>query len=168
MPLAGLLWVLLELAVFVGMGRAVGFGPAVLLVFAASLLGLVLLRREGMRAWRGFRAAARAGQPPGPQVTDGLVGLLGALLLAVPGLAGAVVGAVLLVPPVRRLAGAGVRRVAERRVSSMLAGDLFGPRRVRVRRGEAYPNPPAEPAAAAPTVVDGGRAIEGEIVDPGR
>ncbi|WP_229401561.1 FxsA family protein [Micromonospora okii] len=167
-PVVALVWVLLELAVFVGVGRGIGFGTAVLLVFAASLLGLVLLRREGMRAWRGFRAAARAGQPPGPQVTDGLVGLLGALLLAVPGLVGAVVGALLLVPPVRRLARAGVRRATERRVSSMLAGDLFGPRRVRVRRGEPGAGAPAEPAPAAPTVVDGGRAIEGEIVDPGR
>ncbi|WP_405096487.1 FxsA family protein [Micromonospora sp. NBC_01412] len=169
-PVVALLAVLAELAVFVGVGRLVGFGSAVLLVFAASLLGLVLLRREGMRAWRGFRAAAQAGQPPGPQVTDGLVGLLGALLLAVPGLVSAVVGALLLVPPVRRLTRAGVRRAAERRVSSMVAGDLFGPRVVRVRRGAAQPTSsdqsPAGPAE--PTVVDGGRAIEGEIVEPGR
>ncbi|MBB5826694.1 FxsA family protein [Micromonospora carbonacea] len=167
-PLAALAAVLVELAVFVGVGRAVGFGSAVLLVFAASLLGLVLLRREGMRAWRGFRAAAQAGAPPGPQVTDGLVGLLGALLLAAPGLVSGVVGLVLLVPPVRRLAGAGVRRATERRVSSMVAGDLFGPRRVRVRRGDAPPSgqpEPTEPGRAAPTVVDSGAAIEGEIVD---
>ncbi|RQX35122.1 exlusion protein FxsA, partial [Micromonospora chalcea] len=85
-PPALLLLALLELTVFVLVGRAVGFGAAVLLVFGASLLGLVLLRREGMRAWRGFRAAGEAGRPPGPEVTDGLVGLLGALLLAMPGL----------------------------------------------------------------------------------
>ncbi|MCX4472389.1 FxsA family protein [Micromonospora sp. NBC_01655] len=168
-PVAALLAVAAELAVFVGVGRLVGFGSAVLLVFAASLLGLVLLRREGMRAWRGFRAAAQAGQPPGPQVTDGLVGLLGALLLAVPGLVTGVVGALLLVPPVRRLTRAGVRRATERRVSSMVAGDLFGPRVVRVRRA-AQPTPPGQSPAgpAEPSVVDGGRAIEGEIVEPGR
>ncbi|MET8067665.1 FxsA family protein, partial [Micromonospora sp. NPDC005313] len=57
-PPALLLLALLEVTVFVLVGRAVGFGAAVLLVFGASLLGLVLLRREGMRAWRGFRAAA--------------------------------------------------------------------------------------------------------------
>ncbi|MFD0788084.1 FxsA family protein, partial [Micromonospora azadirachtae] len=62
-PLALLGAVAIELAVFVLVGQAVGFGVAVLLVFAVSLLGLVLLRREGMRAWRGFRAAAQAGQP---------------------------------------------------------------------------------------------------------
>ena len=162
-PLALLTGVVLELAVFVLVGRAVGFGAAVLLVFAASLLGLVLLRREGMRAWRGFRVAAQAGQPPGRQVTDGLVGLLGALLLAVPGLVSGLVGLLLLVPPLRNVARAGVQRAAERRVSSMVAGDLFGPRRVRVRRGAPQPTPRPEPQQ--PVVVDGGRAIEGEIVD---
>ncbi|MFI7606355.1 FxsA family protein [Micromonospora sp. NPDC049366] len=162
-PLAMLVAVVLELAVFVLVGRAVGFGVAVLLVFAASLLGLVLLRREGTRAWRGFRAAAQSGQPPGRQVTDGLVGLSGALLLAVPGLVSGVVGLLLLVPPVRLLARRGAQRAAERRVSSMVAGDLFGPRRVRVRRGAPQPTPRPEPEQ--PVVVDGGRAIEGEIVD---
>lgn len=163
-PPALLLLALLELTVFVLVGRGVGFGFAVLLVFAASLLGLVLLRREGMRAWRGFRAAVESGQPPGRQVTDGLVGLLGALLLALPGLVSGVVGLLLLVPPVRRLAGVGVRRATERRVSSMVAGDLFGPRRVRVRRGAPQPTPtPQQPPVAEP-----GRAIEGEIVEPGR
>lgn len=166
-PPALLLFALLELTVFVLVGRAVGFGAAVLLVFGASLLGLVLLRREGMRAWRGFRAAAQAGRPPGTEVTDGLVGLLGALLLALPGLVSGVVGLLLLVPPLRRLAGGGVRRATERRVSSMVAGDLFGPRRVRVYRGAPQPAPEPAPAPSpgpAP-VTDPGKAIEGEIVD---
>ncbi|MEU0151982.1 FxsA family protein [Micromonospora fulviviridis] len=165
-PPALLLLALLELTVFVLVGRGVGFGFAVLLVFAASLLGLVLLRREGMRAWRGFRAAVESRQPPGQQVTDGLVGLAGALLLALPGLVSGAVGLLLLVPPVRRLARAGVRRATERRVSSMVAGDLFGPRRVRVRRGapQTAPAPEQQPQP----VVEPGRAIEGEIIEPGR
>ncbi|QKW14466.1 FxsA family protein [Verrucosispora sp. NA02020] len=175
-PLALLLSLAAELAVFVVVGRAIGFGAATLLVFAASLLGLVLLRREGIRAWRGFRDAAQSGRPPGGQVTDGLIGLLGALLLATPGLVSGVVGLVLLVPPVRRIARGGVQRSAERRVSSMAAGDLFGPRRVHVYRGAPQqpageqpagapqPAPPQQPVT--PPLVDDGRAIEGEIVEP--
>jgi UPF0716 protein FxsA len=157
-PLVLLLAVMLEVAVFVGAGRAIGFGSAVLLVFAASLLGLVLLRREGMRAWRGFRESVQSRQPPGRQVTDGLVGLVGALLLATPGLVSGLVGVLLLVPPGRGLARSGVRRATERRVSSVVAGDLFGPRTVRVRRGD--PQPPS-----GPVVADGGRAVEGEVVE---
>ncbi|MFG2052504.1 FxsA family protein [Micromonospora sp. NPDC048930] len=161
-PPALLLLAVLELIVFVLVGRGIGFGSALLLVFAASLLGLVLLRREGMRAWRGFRAAVESRQPPGQQVTDGLVGLVGALLLALPGLVSGAVGLLLLVPPLRRLARGGVQRAAERRVSSMVAGDLFGPRVVRVRRGE--PQPPAPGPQQPPPPQEPGRAIEGEIV----
>lgn len=160
-PPALLLLAVLELAVFVVVGRGIGFGSALLLMFAASLLGLVLLRREGMRAWRGFREAVESRQPPGRQVTDGLVGLLGALLLALPGLVSGVLGLLLLVPPLRRLARVGVQRVAERRVSSMVAGDLFGPRVVRVRRGAPQPPPGPQPP---PPPAQPGRAIEGEIV----
>ncbi|MGC5051662.1 FxsA family protein [Micromonospora sp. DT48] len=166
-PLALLVSTAVEIAVFVAVGRAFGFGTAMLLVFAASLLGLVLLRREGVRAWRGFQQAAQAGRPPGRQVTDGLVGLLGALLLATPGLVSSVVGLLLLVPPVRGLIRGGVQRAAERRVSSMTAGDLFGPRRVRVYRGGPQQPPPSQPTTSpTPGTAVEGEAIEGEIVEP--
>ncbi|MEV2237511.1 FxsA family protein [Micromonospora sp. NPDC049891] len=176
-PLALLVSVAVEIAVFVLVGRALGFGAATLLVFAASLLGLVLLRREGVRAWRGFREAAQSRRPPGRQVTDGLVGLLGALLLATPGLVSGLVGLLLLVPPMRRLIRGGLQRVAERRVSSMTAGDLFGPRRVRVYRGgaqqpaqtappQAATTPPTSASPARPAAAVEGEAIEGEIVEP--
>jgi UPF0716 protein FxsA len=158
-PPALLLTAVLEIVVFVLVSRSVGVGWAVLLVLAASVAGVLLLRREGMRAWRRFQASARAGQPPGEQVTDGLVGLTAGLLLAVPGLLSGAVGVLLVLPPVRRLARRWVRVSAERRVSAAVAGDLFGPRRVRVRRGEPQPSAP-------PTVAGPGEAIEGEIVEP--
>ena len=175
MPLALLLTGIVEVAVFVLLGRWIGFGWTILLVAAVSVLGLVLLRREGMRAWRGFRAAAEDGRPPGPQVSDGLVGLLAGALLAVPGLVTGVVGLLLTVPLVRRLARYRVQRAAERRISAAVAGDLFGPRRVRVRRGRPRPDGPTVDSAAGPSASTGGPAsraggpgpaIEGEIVEP--
>jgi UPF0716 protein FxsA len=151
-PLALLGLTLAELGVFIGLGSLIGYGLTLLLVAAVSVLGLVLLRREGLRAWRGFREAAAGGAPPGPQVTDGLVGLGGALLLAAPGLVSGVIGAVLLVPPVRGLARRQVQARAERLMSSAEAGQVFGPRRVWARRDESEP----------PTTTD---VVEGEIVD---
>lgn len=163
-PLALAVTAVVEIAVFVLVGHSVGFGTAILLVAATSLLGVVFLRREGVRAWRGFRAAADAGRPPGERVTDGLVGLGAALLLAVPGFVTATAGLLLMLPPVRRLARHRVQRAAERRVSAALAGDLFGPRRVRVRRGDSQ-----RPDSTAPLAPgDAGPPIEGEIVEPGR
>jgi len=152
--------VVVEIALFVVVTHWLGIGPTLLLVVATSLLGAWLLRTAGLRAWRGLREAGMAGRPPGREVSQGLLGLLSGLLLVLPGFLTDLVGLVLLAPPVRRLAGRGVTRVAERRMPSGLAGDVFGPRRVRVRRGPAYqptPDGPAAPAADAP--------IEGEIVD---
>src|SRR3954449_4347813 len=86
LPIGLLLLAVAEIAVFIAVVHAIGAGWTVLLLAAASVLGLILLRREGIRGWRAFRAAAEAGRPPGRQVSNSLVGLFGALLLAIPGL----------------------------------------------------------------------------------
>lgn len=156
---------LAEIAVFVAVVKAVGAGWALLALAVSCLAGLVLLRREGVRAWRRFQAAAQAGRPPGHQVSDGLVGLAGALLLALPGFITALLGVLLLVPPTRGLVRRGVEHAAERRVSAAVAGDLFGPRRVRVRRGPPTSAPPADTAPQRPAPAVEGHVVEGEIVD---
>jgi UPF0716 protein FxsA len=158
LPLGLFLLAMAEIAAFVAVAHAIGAGWALLIVAASTLAGVALLRREGIRGWRAFRAAAESGRPPGPQVGNSLVGLLGALLLAVPGFITAAAGLVLLTPGVRGLARHGVERATERRVPAAVAGDLFGPRRVRVHRGDPVTGADDVPVAAA----DG--AIEGEIV----
>jgi UPF0716 protein FxsA len=156
LPLAMLVLFLAEVVAFIGLGELIGYPAAVLLVLMVSLLGLVLLRREGLRAWYGFRRAAEAGQPPGRQVTDGVVGLGGAALLAAPGLITGAAGLVLLTPPVRHLARGRVQARAERRMSSGEAGQMFGPRRVYVEQ-EGQPYRSDEPDTDV---------VEGEVVDP--
>lgn len=190
LPIGLLLLAVAEIAVFVAVVNAIGAGWSILLLAATTVLGLVLLRREGVRGWRAFRTAAQAGRPPGSEVTHSLVGLLGALLLALPGLLTSTAGLLLVLPPFRGLARRGVQRAAERQVSSAVAGDLFGPRRVRVRRGADMPAPPGPtapygstgagsalsgspasgataagpPAGARPAAVLDGEVVEGEIV----
>jgi UPF0716 protein FxsA len=149
------LLVLAEIVVFVLLVQAIGIGWTLLALLVTSALGGWLLRREGVRAWRALRETASSGRPVGAGATRGVVGLLGALLLVVPGFITDVVGLMLLIPPVRRLAGGRVQHFAEGRLSSATAGDLFGPRQVRVRRG------PTVPADAPDTEV-----VEGEIIDP--
>jgi UPF0716 protein FxsA len=160
-PLGLLLLAFAEIATFVAVVHAIGAFWALVIVLGATIVGLALLRREGVKGWRAFQAAARSGRPPGAQVSNSLVGLLGALLLAVPGFLTGVAGLLLLTPGIRGLARLGVERATERRVSAALAGDLFGPRRVRVRRGDPADEVP-ETTAPAPAIQ--GEVVEGEIV----
>ncbi|MDG4766197.1 FxsA family protein [Solwaraspora sp. WMMD406] len=167
-PVALAAGLVLEIVVFVLLAQWIGYLWALLLTLVASVAGMVLLRREGTRAWRSFRAAAQAGQPPGEQVSDGLLGLAAGLLLAAPGLVSGAFGTVLAVPPVRRLVRRRIQVAAERRLSSAAAGDMFGPRRVRVYPGTPSGPSPAGAADGPSSPADPGPTVEGEIIDPGR
>ncbi|NJC72139.1 FxsA family protein [Planosporangium thailandense] len=166
-PMIGLAMIVtfvVEIAVFVAVAKLVGWVWAFVALLAVSAVGAWLVPRQGVRAWRRFRAAAVDGRAPGRQATDGLVGLIGALLLAVPGFVTGLAGVALLTPPLRRFARGRVERSVERLTSPALAGHLFGPRRVRVRvrrgrRATPPPPPPPPPPQQPPP------AIEGEIVD---
>jgi UPF0716 protein FxsA len=154
-----------EISAFLTVAHLIGAGWAFLLLAVVTLAGFALLRREGIRGWRAFQQAAAAGRPPGAEVANSLVGLGGALLLALPGFVTGVIGLLLLLPPGRGLARGGVERFASRRLGGAATGDLFGPRKVRVRVDE--------PGVVDSTVIDGeappaqrepAAAIEGEIV----
>lgn len=100
------LWVLVELA------SVLGVGLTVLLVVAVSVLGLFVVRAEGLKAWRRVQATLAEGRMPGAEVLDGALLLLGGVLVLIPGLLTDAVGLVLLLPPGRRWVRGQVRRRA--------------------------------------------------------
>jgi len=152
-----------EVVVFIIVGKLIGFGFAVLILLALMALGAVLLRQEGLRAWRRWQSVAAAGDRPGPHLTRSLVGLLGALFLLVPGFITDVLGLALLVPPIRTLASRVLTVLASRQLASAAMGDLFGPRLVKVRAGRPTRTNANQAGAGVATDTE---TIEGEIVDP--
>jgi UPF0716 protein FxsA len=170
---AGLLVVaVVEILVLILIGQAIGAGWTILLVLATSALGGWLLRREGVRAWRAFRADLAEGRPPGNAATDGVLIFIGGVLMLVPGFVTAFIGALLLIPVTRRLGRAVALKIFGNRISPSTATSLFGPRRVKVRYGQAqHPEPedrkpgPAVTGSDRDTIVDS-EPIEGEIIDP--
>ena len=94
----------IEIAVLIAVGQVIGVGWTVALILGTSVLGGWLLRTQGARAWRAFRADVNAGRPPGNAATDGLLVLAGGMFMLVPGLVSDVIGLVLIAPPTRRLA----------------------------------------------------------------
>lgn len=120
----------IEVATFTEVVRTIGASWAVLLLVLGSLVGAWLLRREVVRNRERLRECADQQRPLGPAFSDTVVGIFGAVLLVLPGFFTAALGLVLLLPPSRLL----VRRLVERSAEQD-GGDLFGPRRVRVRTG---------------------------------
>jgi UPF0716 protein FxsA len=111
-----LCWPIAELYVAIQVAGAIGVLLTVILLIAGWPLGMWLLRTEGGAAWRRLRAATATGRPPGREVLDGALILVGGSLLIVPGFITDVLGLVLLLPPTRALARAGLVRNLQSRV----------------------------------------------------
>ncbi|WP_327001450.1 FxsA family protein [Dactylosporangium sp. NBC_01737] len=162
-----LLLVIAEITVFVLVAHAIGWWWAVLAGAATTVLGAVLAKREGVRAWRRLRAAVSEGRPPGGDAGTGVAGLAGALLLLAPGFITDAAGLLLLIPPVRAFTGRQVRRATESRISAAAAGDLFGPRIVKATRADpAQGTVPQQPGSQPHGEVLQGEVIEGDVIDP--
>jgi UPF0716 protein FxsA len=157
----------MEVLVLIAVGQLIGLGWALLLLLITSAIGGNLLRGQGGRAWRAFRADLQSGRPPGHTATDGLLVLFGGVLMLVPGFITDVIGLLCLLPQTRRLPRSLLMRLVAANLSPAAATSLFGPRRVRVRYGPAQHSAESPPT---PGVDEPDRrkppAIEGEIIDP--
>jgi UPF0716 protein FxsA len=102
---------LVELYVIVQVSHQIGLGNALGLLLVVSLTGAWLVKHEGLRVWRQFRAEAAAGRVPSRSIADGVLVLLAGVLLLAPGFVTDAIGLVLLLPPVR----AGIRPLLLRR-----------------------------------------------------
>ena len=93
---------LLELAVLIRVGQHIGVAATIGIVVATAILGLLVVRREGLSMVTRARQALATGNPPIMPVAEGALVFLSGALLILPGLIGDSIGIVLLIPPVRR------------------------------------------------------------------
>ena len=103
----------LEIAVFIEVGGAVGLAPTLLTVVASGGLGIALLRRQGLEALSRCREALDAGRLPVAELFDGLCLLLAGALLLTPGFVTDGLGLALFVPALRTA----LRRAVGRRLA---------------------------------------------------
>ncbi len=155
---------LVELAVFVQVAHWIGVLDALGLLILISIVGVFVVRYEGLGVYRRVREQLRAGTVPTVQLVDGLLILIAGVLLILPGFITSVVGLLLLLPPVRNIAHRILRRRFSVRVANRVvkvvntrgtssapptstAGD--GP---EVLPPAARPLPPASPPPARPDI----------------
>ncbi|MEW2418356.1 FxsA family membrane protein [Streptomyces sp. NPDC046866] len=146
LPLAVAAWLVLEIWLL-GLVADAGGALAVTALLAAGLvLGVIVIKRAGRRAFRSltdtFQQAQQgrppAGPRPGPGSGNGMTMLAG-LLLIVPGLLSDLVALLLLVPPVRAWIGRRTARTLERRMAAAQSGsfaDAFQQARIHYPDGK--------------------------------
>lgn len=114
--LAFLVMPLIELAVILKIGAAIGVLDTIGLLVLSSVVGGWLMKREGLGVLRRMQAAINAGRVPGKEIADGALILFGGALMVAPGFITDVLGMLLLLPPVRAVVRAAVRRRIAARV----------------------------------------------------
>jgi UPF0716 protein FxsA len=133
----------IEIFVFIQVGQWIGFGAAILALIAISILGAWLVKREGLGTWRRAQAQLRAGEIPAAEVVDGALIAGAGLLLVVPGFVTAVIGLLLLLPPLRWPARRWVRSHRFVRTGNAVYGRVIDVRGTAGPRSE--PSPPPAP-----------------------
>ena len=78
---------LLELYMVIQVGQVIGAGWTILLLVLDSVVGAIVVRREGARAWRALRDTLARGGVPAKELADGALVLVGGPLLLTPGAA---------------------------------------------------------------------------------
>lgn len=113
-----ILWPVAEMLVAIEIASAIGFLAMLVLLILSWPLGTWALRREGRIAWRRLGAAVQEGRPPGREVIDGALVVLGGVLLIIPGFITDALGLLMLIAPTRSLIRAGIVRNFQSRVLS--------------------------------------------------
>lgn len=114
---------IVEIALFIQVGSAIGVLPVIALVLASAVAGIAIMRRQGARAMLDVQRAMQDFSDPARPMAHGALRMIGAMLMVVPGLFTSALGLLLQLPFVRDLI---LRRMASRvRVSG--AGFNYGP-----------------------------------------
>lgn len=92
---------LIEIALFIQVGGAIGLWPTILIVVVTAIIGTSLVRTQGARALERLRGSLNALSDPTEPLADGAMILFSGALLLTPGFFTDAIGFALLVPAVR-------------------------------------------------------------------
>lgn len=90
-----------ELFVLIKVGGSIGAFPTLYLVVLTAVIGVWLVRRQGLAILSRIQAALDRGEAPAIEVVEGALVLSAGLALLVPGFVTDLAGFCLLVPPLR-------------------------------------------------------------------
>jgi UPF0716 protein FxsA len=94
---------IIEIAILVKVGTLIGFWPTMLIVIATGILGATLARIQGFLVLNRIRTELQMGRMPAEELIDGLLILVGGILLLTPGLLTDLMGFLMLIQWSRKL-----------------------------------------------------------------
>ncbi|MFI5045495.1 MAG: FxsA family protein [Acidimicrobiia bacterium] len=96
-----LLLPVVELAVIVQVGSWLGGWETIALLVMVTVVGVWIVKQQGIGAWSRIRGDLAAGRVPGTAIIDGALILTAGVLFLIPGFVTDIIAVVLLLPPVR-------------------------------------------------------------------
>jgi UPF0716 protein FxsA len=111
-PILLILLPVIEIAVFIYVGQAIGIWKVLALVLLSAVLGALLLRYQSIGLIKKINRDIRQGRMPETGLIDGVFIVVGAILLIIPGFVTDVFGLLLMMPFVR----AAIRHFVKSRV----------------------------------------------------
>jgi UPF0716 protein FxsA len=117
-----LLIVAAEITAFVVVAEQIGFLLALAILIVVSALGPFVVRRVGFGVLANTRERLARGEVPTRELLDGLVVLIGGVMICVPGFIGDALGLLLMIGPVRDLVIRVSGRQLARRVQRVRTG----------------------------------------------
>ncbi|WP_371672817.1 FxsA family protein [Streptomyces sp. NBC_00289] len=152
LPLGLAAWLVLEIWLLTVVAGATSGLVVLLLLLAGLVLGAVVIKRAGRRAFQNLNEALQRGEAPtGANGGGNGLMMLGGLLLMIPGLVSDAVGLLLLVPPVQKALSRYAERTLDRKLRAAVPGTLGDAfQQARIRRPD-------------------GKVVQGEVVreEPG-
>ncbi|MEU9437376.1 FxsA family membrane protein [Streptomyces sp. NPDC048252] len=131
LPLGLAAWLVLEIWLLTVVAGATSGLVVLLLLAAGFVLGAVVIKRAGRRAFQNLNEALQRGTASSGRGGGNGLMMLGGLFLMIPGLASDVIGLLLLLPPVQKAAsGYGERKLRAAAATPGTLGDAFQQARI--------------------------------------
>ena len=146
----------LEIFLFVKVGGWIGFLPTIALIILMTFVGSYFVRHQGLSTLSRIQSSMAQGQLPARQLLEGVLIVIGGILMIIPGFLTDILGILCVLPPTRFL----------------IASSLIPYASARVQRSTASASPFQKPfqtpfgssASAQANTAQKGATIEGEFV----
>ena len=100
-----LLWGWAEISTFIYIGNEIGGILTLLGIFITAVLGIALLKNQGLSVLKRIRSDMLKGRAPVSSVADSISLVIGGVLMLIPGYFSDVIGLLLFIPGLRTFSG---------------------------------------------------------------